>query len=428
MSDFNNITDQQIAEFIKIATSTPKALLEQFISLGNIYKIFINSPDKSNQNRINYINRAYNSLNIINKLIALASNGEDAASQATSSSPFGKEIKPYDGEQVDVSKVNNIRNVLNGVDPAKEEEKRRRALLEEQQAIEKKRQEYEERRQKRREKRERRRAIEEQARIEREKLALENTAKENTNNNLDKMDVDDFLNNNNEDNDIVLVKRTYKIPKRNNNVKESSSEKSKASISNSSKKTTKKKTTTKDNSISTSADKLLSSKDNNVTTETKTSNKSSNTISKKSSVSKNTTNAKSTNTSTKSGSTKTNNASKSSTSKASSSNTKKKTTPTIDKVKLLQEDLKLIGVSDKSVQYSIISNIGTLAKDSKSDKYNDIIESIANSTNKIKSTISGNFTKTLNNVNYSKAKNLKLNSKTTKEQFIEAVYKFTKEE
>ena len=426
MSDFNNITDQQIAEFIKIATSTPKALLEQFISLGNIYKIFINSPDKSNQNRINYINRAYNSLNIINKLIALASNGEDAASQATSSSPFGKEIKPYDGEQVDVSKVNNIRNVLNGVDPAKEEEERRRALLEEQQAIEKKRQEYEERRQKRREERERRRAIEEQARIEREKLALENAAKENTNN-LDKMDVDDFLNNNNEDNDIILVKKSYKLPKRNNVVKESSSEKSKSSTYNDSKKTTKKKNTTKDNSVSTSADKLSSSKDNNVTTETKTFNKSSNTISKKSSVNKNTTNVKSTNTSTKSGSAKTNNVSKSSTSKASSSNTKKKTTPTIDKTKLIQEDLKLIGVSDKSVQFNIISNIGTLAKDSKSDKYNDIIESIANSTNKIKSTISGNFTKTLNNVNYSKAKNLKLNNKTTKEQFIEAVYKFTKE-
>ena len=42
MSDFNNITDQQIAEFIKIATSTPKALLEQFIWRINEY--FVNIP------------------------------------------------------------------------------------------------------------------------------------------------------------------------------------------------------------------------------------------------------------------------------------------------------------------------------------------------------------------------------------------------
>lgn len=69
---FNQDEIDTLAKFISIM---PKVIVDQFIIIAKGYTEYINAESLSNDDRIKYINSLYNAINMLNKLIAISSNG-----------------------------------------------------------------------------------------------------------------------------------------------------------------------------------------------------------------------------------------------------------------------------------------------------------------------------------------------------------------
>ena len=68
------LSEDKVKLAVEIFEKAPEPLVTQFMMIGALYVDYINQKDPSNEARTNYINKTYNAINVINKLIAVASN------------------------------------------------------------------------------------------------------------------------------------------------------------------------------------------------------------------------------------------------------------------------------------------------------------------------------------------------------------------
>lgn len=68
------MSEDKVKLAFEIFEKAPEPLVTQFMMIGALYVDYINQKDPSNEARTNYINKTYNAINVINKLIAVSSN------------------------------------------------------------------------------------------------------------------------------------------------------------------------------------------------------------------------------------------------------------------------------------------------------------------------------------------------------------------
>lgn len=68
------LSEDKVKLAFEIFEKAPEPLVTQFMMIGALYVDYINQKDPSNEARTNYINKTYNAINVINKLIAVGSN------------------------------------------------------------------------------------------------------------------------------------------------------------------------------------------------------------------------------------------------------------------------------------------------------------------------------------------------------------------